>query len=75
MISVDDRLLSENVMLLLSEGFYNGIHLLIIGGIFVDGIGECLTMISHRMPMLSKDYANNIVRGVCLNFEGLLEIW
>ena len=58
---MDDRLLFENVMLPFFTVLYNGIHLLIIGGIFLDDIGEHPTMISHGIPMLSKDYTNNIV--------------
>ena len=37
-IGVDDCLLSKNVALPLSASLYNGIHLLIIGGIFADCI-------------------------------------
>jgi hypothetical protein len=34
MISVDDCLVSHNVMFRLTEGFHNGIHLFVIGGVF-----------------------------------------
>jgi hypothetical protein len=37
-ISVDDRLLSQNVMFPLTTCFYNGIHFLIIGGVFPESI-------------------------------------
>jgi hypothetical protein len=37
-ISVDDRLLSRNVMFSLTTRLYNGIHFLIIGGVFSDNI-------------------------------------
>jgi hypothetical protein len=37
-ISVDDRLLSQNVMFPLTTGLYNGIHFLVIGGVFPDSI-------------------------------------
>jgi hypothetical protein len=42
-------------------GLYNGIHFLVIGGIFLDIIEECLTMVFHWMPMLSENCAHNIV--------------
>jgi len=35
-ISVDDCLLSHNVMFPLTTGLYNGIHFLVIGGVFPD---------------------------------------
>jgi hypothetical protein len=38
MISVDDCLLSQNVMFPLTIGLYNGIHFLVIGGVFPDSI-------------------------------------
>jgi hypothetical protein len=37
-ISVDDCLLSHNVMFPLTKGLYNGIHFLVIGGVFPDNI-------------------------------------
>ena len=37
-ISVDDHLLSQNVMFPLTTNLYNGIHFLIIGGVFPDDI-------------------------------------
>jgi hypothetical protein len=37
-ISVDDCLLSHNVMFPLTIGLYNGIHFLVIGGIILDDI-------------------------------------
>jgi hypothetical protein len=37
-ISVDDRLLSQDVMFPLTIGLYNGIHFLVIGGVFLDSI-------------------------------------
>lgn len=47
MIYVDDCLLPKNVMLPLSTVLHDGMHLLIIGGVFQNYIGECLTMIGH----------------------------
>jgi hypothetical protein len=37
-ISVDDCLISQNVMFPLTTSFYNGIYFLIIGGVFPDSI-------------------------------------
>jgi hypothetical protein len=37
-ISVDDCLLSRNVMFPLRAGFHNGIHFFVIGGVFPDRI-------------------------------------
>jgi hypothetical protein len=37
-ISVDDYLLSENVVLPLSVILYNGIHLFVIGGVLMNDI-------------------------------------
>jgi hypothetical protein len=37
-ISVDDCLLSQNVMFPLMTCLYNGIHFLVIGGVFSDNI-------------------------------------
>jgi hypothetical protein len=37
-ISVDDCLLSHNVMFPLTKNFHNEIHFLVIGGVFPDGI-------------------------------------
>jgi hypothetical protein len=37
-INVDDCLLSQNVMFPLTKGLHNGIHFLVIGGVFPNGI-------------------------------------
>ena len=37
-ISVDDCLLSHNLMFPLMTGLYNGIHFLVSGGVFIDSI-------------------------------------
>jgi hypothetical protein len=37
-ISVDDHLLSQNLMFPLTTVLYNGIHFLLIGGVFPDSI-------------------------------------
>ena len=71
-ISVDDCILSQNVMFPLMKILYNGIHFLVIGGVFLDSIIECLTMVFHRMPMLSENCAHKIVRCISLNIEWLL---
>jgi len=73
--SVDDHLLPHNVMLPLSASLHDGIDLFIIGGILPNCIEKCLTMIGHWIPMLGEDYTNSIVRGVCLNFKWLLQVW
>jgi hypothetical protein len=73
-INVYDHLFPQNVMFPLKKGLYNGIHILVIGGVFPDNIGECLTMVCHWMPMLSKNCAHNIVRCISLNLEWLLQI-
>jgi hypothetical protein len=44
--SVDDRLLSHNVMFPLTIGLYNGINLLVIGGIY----GQCMRVSHYSMP-------------------------
>ena len=36
MISVDDCLLPQNIMLPLSTSFHEGVHLIIIGGVSLD---------------------------------------
>ena len=36
MINVDDRLLSQNVIFPLTTILYDGIHLFVIGGVFLD---------------------------------------
>lgn len=46
-ISVDDRLLTQNVMLPLWASLCNVIHLFIIGGVLLNFIGKCLTIIGH----------------------------
>jgi hypothetical protein len=37
-ISVDECLLLENVVLPLSAGLYNGIHFFVMGGVLIDDI-------------------------------------
>jgi hypothetical protein len=68
-ISVDDHLLSHNVMFPLMTFLYNGIHFFVIGGVFMDSIWECLTMVCHWMTMLSENYTYNIVRCINLSLE------
>jgi hypothetical protein len=50
MISVYDHLFPHNVMFPLTTILYNGIHFLVIGAVFSDNIGECLTVVCHKMP-------------------------
>ena len=73
-ISVDDCLLSHNVMFPLTTYFYNGIHFLVIGGVFSDSIRECLTTVCHWMPILSENCTYNIVECISINIEWLLQI-
>ena len=75
MVYVDDRFLPQNVMLPLSASLYNGIHLFVISGIFADCVRQWLIVICHWIPLLSKDYPNSIVRGICLDLKWLLQVW
>jgi hypothetical protein len=54
-ISVYDRLFPHNVMFTFTTSLYNGIHFLVIGGIFLDSIKECIIIVCHWMPMLSEN--------------------
>jgi hypothetical protein len=47
-VYVDDRFLSQNVMLALSATLHNALHLFFISWMFLDYVGECLTVIRHR---------------------------
>jgi hypothetical protein len=60
-VYVDDRFLSQNVMLPLSESLHNALHLFVISWMLSYYVGECLTVIRHWMPLLSKDCPNIIV--------------
>lgn len=60
-ICVDNHLLPQNIMLPLSVGLNNRLHILIIGGVPTDNIKECLTAIGHHVPLLSEDCTNNII--------------
>jgi hypothetical protein len=60
-VYVDDRFLSQNVMLPLSASLHNALHLFVISWMLLDYVGECLTVIRHWMPLLSKDCPNIIV--------------
>jgi hypothetical protein len=60
-VYVDDRFLSQNVMLPLSASLHNALHLFVISWMLSDYVGECLTVIRHWMPLLSKDCPNIIV--------------
>ena len=72
MISVDNCFFSKDVMLALVVGLDNGVHFLVIGGVLVDCIRKCLTVICHGMVMLSEDRTNSVVRSICLDLKGLL---
>jgi hypothetical protein len=73
-ISVYGHLFPWNVMFPLKIGLYNVIHFLVIGGVFSDSIRECLTMVCHRMIILSENCTHGIVRCISLNLEWLLQI-
>ena len=74
MVCVDDCFIPQNIMLPLSTGLHNGIHLFVISGILPNCFWKCLTMICHYMPLLSKDYPNSIVKGICLDLKWLLQV-
>ena len=74
-VCVDDCLLPQNVMLLLSTSLHNGIHLFVISGIISNCVEQCLTEICHWMPLLSKKCLNSIDRGICLDLKWLLQVW
>lgn len=46
-INVDVRLLPQNLMIPLSIGLHNGVHLLIIGGLSMESMKKCFTMIGR----------------------------
>jgi hypothetical protein len=71
-VCVNDHYLSQNVMLPFLTSLDNRIHFFVISGILPDCVEKCLTMICHWMPMLSKDYPNGIVRGICLNLKWIV---
>jgi hypothetical protein len=73
-IGVYDHLFSHNVMFQLTTCLYNGIHFLVIGGVFLDGIRECITMVCHSMTMLTDNCTHIIVRCISINLELLLNI-
>jgi hypothetical protein len=73
-ISVYDCLFPRNVIFSLTTGLYNGIHFLVIVGVFPYSIREFLTMFCHRMPVLSENCTHIIVRCISLNLEWLLQI-
>jgi hypothetical protein len=73
-INVDDCLLSHNVIFPLTTDLYNGIHFLLISGVFTDSIRECITMVCHQMIMLSDNCTYNIVECISLNLKRLLQI-
>lgn len=60
-IGVDDHLLPHNVVLQLSVSLHDGINLIIISGVLLNCIENCLTLISHSMLMLGEDYTNSII--------------
>ena len=75
MVCVDDCFLSQNLMLPLSTSLHNGIHFFVISGILANCLRQCLTVICHWMPQLSKNCTSCIVGGICLNLKWLLQVW
>jgi hypothetical protein len=73
-INVYDFIFPHNVMFPLTTGLYNVIHFLVIGGVFLDSIRECIIMVCHKMLVLSENYAHNRVRCIILNLKWLLQI-
>jgi hypothetical protein len=55
--------------------FHNRLNILVMGGILAKSIKEFLSMTGHRMSMLSEDYNDNIVKGIYLNLNWLLQVW
>ena len=53
-IYVDDFLLPQNVMFPLPTCLHDGIHLFIIGGVFLNCIKKRLTLLGHTMPLLNE---------------------
>ena len=74
-ICVDEFFLPQNIMLSLSVGLHNGIHLFVVGGILLDCVSKCFTVICHWMPLVGKNFTNSIVVGICLNLKWLLQVW
>ena len=74
MVYVDECFLPHKVMLPLSAGLHNGIHLFVIDGILLDCVWKCLTMICQGVPLLSKNCTNNIVKGISFNLKRLMYV-
>ena len=73
-MNVYNCLLPENVMPPLEAGLHNGVHLFVVIRLLMDGISYCLTMIGHKMSMVSKNCSHNIVSRICLYLKRLLEV-
>jgi hypothetical protein len=74
LISVYDSLFPQNVMFQLTIGMYNGIQFLVIGGVFLDSIRECLTMVCHQILVLSENCTHTIVICININLQSLMQI-
>jgi hypothetical protein len=74
MICVDEYLLPENVMSPLVEDLHNGVHFFVTSRVLTDNIEQCLTMIGHKVAVLRENYAHNIVRSICLDLKGMLQV-
>ena len=74
-VCVYDRFIPQNVRIPLSASLHNGIHFFFISGILSDYVRQCQIVISHWMPLLSKNFPNNIIIGIYLNLKWLLQVW
>jgi hypothetical protein len=64
MVDVDVHFISQNIMFPLLITLNNGVELLVLGGVLVNIVRECLSMIYHWMSMLSEDYINGIIKSI-----------
>jgi hypothetical protein len=74
MISVDDYLLPENVILPLEACLHNGLHLFFVRRVLTYDIWYFFTMIGHEVVVLSEDCTHNIVRSICLDLKWFFHI-
>jgi hypothetical protein len=63
-VCVDDRFLSQNVMLPLLACLHNGIHIFFISGILADCVGKSLTVICHWMPLLGNVVPESTLKAI-----------
>ena len=58
---MDDRLHTQNIMLALKIDLHDRVNILIIGKVATNNIRDFLTMIGHRVPLMSEDNTNSII--------------